>query len=75
MFPGTQVLNDKYMSWMMKTLTDSQMDTYCIFLNDVLNSDPTKLYADLAAEIQTCHCHPNWSSQLMLAGMNQELSL
>ena len=27
----------------MKTLTDSQMHTYCIFLNGVLNSDPTKL--------------------------------
>ena len=27
-------------TWMMKTLTESQSDTYSIFLNGALNTDP-----------------------------------
>ena len=36
-------ISSDHICWLMKTLTDSQMHTYCIFLNGVLNSDPTKL--------------------------------
>lgn len=36
-------ISSDHICWMMKTLTDSQVDTYCIFLNGVLGKDPTTL--------------------------------
>ena len=33
-------LSSDHITWMMKTLTESQNDTYCIFLNGALNTDP-----------------------------------
>ena len=33
-------LSDDHICWLMKTLTDSQTDTYCIYLNGALKRDP-----------------------------------
>ena len=33
-------LSDDHITWLMKELTDSGTDTYCIYLNGVLNTDP-----------------------------------
>ena len=42
MICGNRWLSDDHMTWIMKELTDSGTDTYCVYLNGVLNADPMK---------------------------------
>ena len=42
MICGNRWLSDDHMTWLMKELTDSGTDTYCVYLNGVLNTDPRR---------------------------------
>ena len=36
-------LSDDHVLWLTENLNKSQMDTYCLFINGVINKDPTTL--------------------------------
>lgn len=42
MICGNRWLSDDHMTWLMKELTDTVTDTYCIYLNGVLKTDPMR---------------------------------